>query len=395
MTRNQIRWLGAAIVVPALLELGAMSCVDTSAWDPHSIVGTRPTECTEATAITACNDGLACTGDICNSAGLCEHYLIPESMTPGSVLCDDHEECTIDSCGTDGQCQNIDDIGATKAIAGKPCWRTSCDTKQEVKAVNGDACETDTISLNDGYCYQAVCISCADAFRNGEETDVDCGGPDCTPCADGLDCHIDGDCLNGHCVEGICCNNICDAVCYSCKLPGSIGQCTAVPVNQPDDNPAPAEKCTNPSLCDGKGNCKLMLNEPCTSPSECLSGYCFAPLSICKIDEGDPCEGNASNCYTSSCDMVTKLCSFLPIDAPCTYHAQCGPGRICYDTPLIDICKVAEGSPCVNDGQCFSDYCNTNLKCEKKNAGDLCVYNDQCKTGNCFFDPVAMAKKCF
>ena len=36
-----------------------------------------------------------------------------------------------------------------------------------------------------------VCPSCEDGLLNGEELGIDCGGPDCAPCA------TDGDCTNG------------------------------------------------------------------------------------------------------------------------------------------------------------------------------------------------------
>ena len=45
--------------------------------------------------------------------------------------------------------------------------------------------------------------TCSDDTRNGDETDVDCGGPDCDPCPNGGGCISDGDCL-GFCEAGIC-----------------------------------------------------------------------------------------------------------------------------------------------------------------------------------------------
>ena len=67
----------------------------------------------------------------------------------------------------------------------------------------GRACFDDTD------CTSSVCVdvclepTCADRVRNGLETDVDCGGP-CGPCADGRGCVRAGDCASGLCTAGTC-----------------------------------------------------------------------------------------------------------------------------------------------------------------------------------------------
>jgi hypothetical protein len=44
---------------------------------------------------------------------------------------------------------------------------------------------------------------CEDGYHNGDETDQDCGGPDCPGCSAGLKCNINSDCLSGLlCLEG-------------------------------------------------------------------------------------------------------------------------------------------------------------------------------------------------
>ncbi len=45
--------------------------------------------------------------------------------------------------------------------------------------------------------------SCNDGFKNGNETDVDCGGP-CRPCGDGLKCNSGSDCASVICTLNIC-----------------------------------------------------------------------------------------------------------------------------------------------------------------------------------------------
>lgn len=45
--------------------------------------------------------------------------------------------------------------------------------------------------------------SCTDRLRNGDETDVDCGGS-CDPCAECGVCTADADCVRGRCAAGRC-----------------------------------------------------------------------------------------------------------------------------------------------------------------------------------------------
>ncbi|MBN2518471.1 MAG: right-handed parallel beta-helix repeat-containing protein [Candidatus Altiarchaeota archaeon] len=52
-------------------------------------------------------------------------------------------------------------------------------------------------------CDQATCQcleTCDDTILNNEETDVDCGGPNCPECADQSDCLIDDDCESNICI---------------------------------------------------------------------------------------------------------------------------------------------------------------------------------------------------
>ena len=46
--------------------------------------------------------------------------------------------------------------------------------------------------------------TCTDGSRNGTETDIDCGGPSCPPCATGRACTMAGDCLTDDCLCGVC-----------------------------------------------------------------------------------------------------------------------------------------------------------------------------------------------
>jgi hypothetical protein len=47
---------------------------------------------------------------------------------------------------------------------------------------------------------------CGDHVKNGDETDVDCGGS-CAPCADGKACKIPNDCAAKGCEGNLCCSH--------------------------------------------------------------------------------------------------------------------------------------------------------------------------------------------
>jgi hypothetical protein len=64
-------------------------------------------------------------------------------------------------------------------------------------------------------CTSGLCVSssgsltcapgdCTDKMKNGDETDVDCGGIRCGPCAIGQVCQGDSDCANLNCESGVC-----------------------------------------------------------------------------------------------------------------------------------------------------------------------------------------------
>jgi hypothetical protein len=50
----------------------------------------------------------------------------------------------------------------------------------------------------------APCEHCEDGVKNGGETDVDCGGPDCPRCGTGKACQNRDDCATAHCVNNVC-----------------------------------------------------------------------------------------------------------------------------------------------------------------------------------------------
>ena len=70
--------------------------------------------------------------------------------------------------------------------------------------------------------------SCWNDSLDGDETDVDCGGADCLPCAGGGACLVDEDCANSPCVDGICGGGVVDCTADIAIDLGAPGTATTV-----------------------------------------------------------------------------------------------------------------------------------------------------------------------
>ncbi|MBQ9395329.1 MAG: hypothetical protein IJU23_07400 [Proteobacteria bacterium] len=92
-------------------------------------------------------------------------------------------------CGLGKVCKVNGDCGSGKCEAGK-CVTAGCN----------DLGACDDTSLT---CDRATmtCISCSDGTKNGDETDIDCGGSKCSPCVAGKVCKTNGDCETGLCKD--------------------------------------------------------------------------------------------------------------------------------------------------------------------------------------------------
>lgn len=74
---------------------------------------------------------------------------------------------------------------------------------------DGAMCDVDADCV--GSCDSGTCVSCMDMAMNGMETDVDCGGPACGGCADTAMCVANDDCTSRRC-EGTSCTSCVDGL---------------------------------------------------------------------------------------------------------------------------------------------------------------------------------------
>jgi hypothetical protein len=109
-----------------------------------------------------------------------------------SGICGAHGRCVPQTCldGKAGDGELARDCGGVCA----PC-----------NSGTGVYCFADA-SCSSGVCKSGACAfpSCADGQRNGNESDIDCGGDRCGKCPNGLTCAIASDCQSGKCLAGTC-----------------------------------------------------------------------------------------------------------------------------------------------------------------------------------------------
>ncbi len=132
------------------------------------------------TADSECDDGVACTVDLC-SAGACV-------SAPSDPLCDDGIACTSEQCNPTTGCNYVpNDTFCNDAVA----------------------CTFDSCAVGIGCVHEPCDDVCSDGlFCNGlERCDVNAGcvGPDASPCDDGVPCSTDTctEVSGGACSHGV------------------------------------------------------------------------------------------------------------------------------------------------------------------------------------------------
>lgn len=186
-------------------------------------------------------------------------------------------------------CQTVQDCPAVMICTTMSCLDGSCVTGL---IPVGTQCNGDKVCDGSGSCVECVydyhcsgnnatcvsnsCISCSDGEKNGDETGIDCGGPDCSPCA--VSCNASGECASGYCVDGYCCDSPCTESCKSCALIGKVGKCSTFPKGAEDPG-----VCEMTKACAGySGDCLLKNGQMCMQDSQCVSDKCLA--GICEMD---------------------------------------------------------------------------------------------------------------
>jgi hypothetical protein len=231
-------------------------------------------QCAEA----LCTDGVQngtesdvdCGGTSCNGCA------IGETCTADSDCADQYCDANTDTCATPTCTDGIEN-GEESDV---DCGGSSCNG-----CADGKACTADSDCTNQ-YCDATTdtCATptCTDGVKNGDESDVDCGGSSCNACRGGKTCNADSDCITDTCNSGVC----------------SGATCSDGIKNQDETG----VDCGG-SFCGACG-----LGEACTTDGDCTTDDCY-------------CGASSGNCSGAS--------------------GQCGAGKFVIDQPTTDGVQVS------------------------------------------------------
>jgi cysteine-rich repeat protein len=237
-----------------------------------------------------------------------------DGVVAKSEECDDKNTTAGDGC--DESC-HVETCWSCSAMADKP---SLC-----VPKAQGDMCEATKFCDGNGkcveclknedcgggtaYCFQGACAKCDDNIKNGDETDVDCGGSNCTTkCAQGKTCAAGTDCATTFCADGVCCGEACTDACYSCNLPGGTpGSCDFLDKYGEDPSYGNGMSClaANGLACAAQGGgCKKAVGVDCMAGGDCASGKCADPdmdgKKTCVKLANEACMANGE-CFSNMC----------------------------------------------------------------------------------------------
>jgi hypothetical protein len=152
--------------------------------------------------------------------------------------------------------------------------------------------------------------SCDDGQPNGGETDLDCGGPDCSPCDDGGQCNESSDCNSGVCTDNLCAVPACDD--------GALNQ---------DESDIDCGGAVCPQCLDG---------DSCSDSSDCESGVCDADICLAPT-----CEDNSFNQDETDVDCGGAVCTPCDDGQSCVIPDDCNSLVCEADTCVAPTCADA------------------------------------------------------
>ena len=176
-------------------------------------------------------------------------------------------------------CSGADDSAAAPNPNGKD---------QGAACTDGSECKS--LTCKEGKCTAFVAGgNPKDGVRNGDETDVDCGGEAAPACADGKACKVGDDCASGACTGG------------KCKAPAPDDKIKNGDETDVDCGGTKAPKCGTDKACESNADCA---SDACSYAKKC------AEFKSCTGHfGGDTCgtgeTGEATAKHESCCKTVT------------------------------------------------------------------------------------------
>ena len=293
-----------------------------------------------------CDDGNLCTDDACNPTGGCAY-------TDNQIDCDDGEPCTVKDTCSEGSCSGYE----------VPC---DCQENGDCGALeDGDQCNGTLYCDQTQLPYQCALLP---------DSVVECDQP-ASPCLEALCDPANGLCSTvpanegGGCEDGSACTagDACED-----------GECQAGPkVNCNDGNPCTTDLCDPATGCFHEENA-LPCNDgsSCTTGDVCQDGACLGAGQL-ECDDGNVCTSD-------SCDPATG-CTTAANDALCDDGNACTVADQC----TAGLCKGIGALECDDESPCTTDSCDPELGCvhmantQPCDDGNACTTGDLCGSGVC------------
>ena len=316
------------------------SCTDTQLNGDETDVDCGGSCATKCAPDKGCKVGGDCTTNACDT-----------KKTP--PVCFDPPSCT--NAKKDGDETDVDCGGSCAEKCDKD---EGCKVNDDCKSKSCDAGKTDKC---------LVPPTCSDTIKNGDETDVDCGGSCATKCAKTKGCKLDADC----------------AATLACSTAG---------ICEDKDTCTDGNKNGDETDIDCGGSCKTPCKDGrgCTKGQDCESTLCDAaakpPVCVAgpacddgkqngdetDIDCGGSCKTKCTpnkgckldvDCSTGSCDKSAN-------PAVCVTPAACTDGKLDGDETDVDCggacpTKCEQDKLCKVDADCKSVWCGGDGKCRK------------------------------
>jgi hypothetical protein len=291
-----------------------------------------------------CGDGQGCITDCdCGGGEVC-------TVKMGVKVCGvSPTEAGAPDCSSVFICQDHKKNGAESDI---DCGGPDCPA-----CPDGKTCTGDTDCAN-GYCLNLKCATatCTDMIKNQGESDVDCGGPmTCPRCPDAKTCAADADCLHNFCKAGLCATADCSDMIKN-------GNETDV-----DCGGGCTTKCANTKGC--------LVNADCMS-NACVMGVCLVPQCNDNVKDGDETDKDCGgSCGTKCGDGL--LCG---VNVDCA-NGVCGPSSVTasgvVSTCFPATCGNLMPDPMETDVDCGGGKCPLCVN------GKICMANTDCVSNGC------------
>ncbi|MFO0663918.1 MAG: hypothetical protein U0174_08205 [Polyangiaceae bacterium] len=265
---------------------------------------------------------------------------------------------------------------------------------------NGDGGTVTVVGPDGG--TQQLPASATNKIKDGDETDVDCGGAVALRCADGKNCIKGSDCASQSCVSGVCVapsatdgiknGSESDVDCGGSSAPACADGKRCKAATDCDSKVCVGSICQAPSSSDGVKNgtetgtdcggadtkiARCPVGQGCAQGPDCTSLVCTGNACVAPTNTDGVKNGTETGIDCGGPDAGTARC---PVGQGCTADADCG-AKNC-DTAATKLCAPQSPTNGKKDGD-ESDVDCGGTNAPKCAANKLCTKGDDCASGGC------------